>query len=96
MELRSFYDKSQKEYEFNFDGNHLIIGESLAYYKGHDYWLFDLYTYKNGNFVNVSKKYNYPIAIPYLNKETFKVTNKIPQKDLDKLSLKFPGANSSL
>ena len=81
-----FYRKPQKEYDFNHDGN-CNNRPSLAYYKGHNYWLFDLYTYKTGKLINISKKYNHPIAVPYLYKETFEATNKIPKKDLQKLSL---------
>lgn len=81
---------SPKEYQFQTGGKYEIIGQSLAHYKDHNYWLFDLYNYKNGRLVNVSKKYNYPIAVPYLFKETYKVTNKIPKKQLEQLSLKVP------
>jgi hypothetical protein len=91
----SFYSGPQKEYQFNHDGKYEIIGQSLVRYKQHNYWLFDLYNYKNGKLVNVGKKYNYPIAVPYLNKETFKATNKIPQKQLQKLSLKQPNLFSA-
>jgi len=66
IDFESFYNFPQKEYEFDHDGNYEIVGQSLAYYKGHNYWLFDLYNCKNGKLVNVSKKYGYPIAVPYL------------------------------
>ncbi|MBS1533071.1 MAG: hypothetical protein JSU01_22410 [Bacteroidetes bacterium] len=83
-----FYYRPQKEYAFN--GRYKIIGESLATYKGHNYWLFDLYIVKNGKLVNVSKQYGYPIAVPFLYNQTFKQTHKIPKDQLARLSLKEP------
>jgi hypothetical protein len=81
-----FYNERQ----FARDGKYEIIGQTLANYKEHSYWLFDLYSYKNGKLINVSSKYGYPIAVPYLYNETFKPTIKIPKADLHRLSLKLP------
>jgi hypothetical protein len=89
LRFESFYQHPQREYEFK-PGKYAIIGQSLLYYKGHNYWLFDLYHYKNGKLVNVSKQYNYPIAVPYLNKETFTPTTKISRRELERLSSKEP------
>jgi len=93
LQFESFYDKPQKEYQFD-KNNYLIVGESLADYQNHAYWIFDLYKYKNGRLTNVSKKYNYPIAVPYLNKETFTATNKLPKKVLQHFSLKVPASGT--
>jgi hypothetical protein len=81
---------SYKERQLLPGKGYAIIGQSLAEYKGHNYWLFDLYEYKNHKIVNVSKQYGYPIAVPFLYNETFKPTNKIPKKELKRLSLKVP------
>lgn len=83
-----FYDKPQKEYVFN--NSYKIIGQSLASFKGHNYWLFDLYEFSSGRLVNVSKKYGYPIAVPYLDNQTFKPTKKISKAQLERLSLQKP------
>jgi hypothetical protein len=91
VKFESFYDQSQKQYQFSKDGNPVIIGQSLAFYKRHAYWIFDLYQCKNDKLINVSKKYNYPIAVPYLNKEIFVPTYKIPKEDLERLAMKQPG-----
>jgi len=96
LKFESFYDQSQKQYQIGKDGNYVIIGRSLAYYKGHSYWIFDLYQCKSDKLVNVSRKYDYPVAIPYLNKETFIPTDKIPKPDLERLSMKQPGFNSPM
>jgi hypothetical protein len=81
---------SYKERQLLPGKSYVIVGQSLAEYKGHNYWLFDLYIYKNGKIVNVNKQYGYPIAVPYLFDEVFKPTNKIPKKELERLSLKVP------
>lgn len=79
---------NNKERDIDHKGRYEVIAQSLAEYKGHNYWLFDLYNFRNDKLVNVSSKYGYPIAVPYLFKETFKPTNKIPRKELKRLSIK--------
>ena len=79
-----------RQFQFDSDGRYEIVGQTLVNYQGHHYWLFDLYNYNDGKLINVSKKYGYPIAVSYLYNETFKPTNKIPKKDLERLSLKLP------
>jgi hypothetical protein len=88
IQFQSFYDKPERQYKFDGKGNYITIGQSLTFYKRHSYWIFDLYQYKNGKLINVSEEYNYPVAVPYLDKETYTPTNKIPKKQLERLSLK--------
>jgi hypothetical protein len=85
-----FWDKPDRQYALKSDENYAIIGKSYVVYKDHSYWVFDLYNFDDGKLINVSNKYGYPIAVPYLYKETFKSTNKISRKELHKLSLKLP------
>ncbi|MFI5162665.1 MAG: hypothetical protein ACHQHN_15405 [Sphingobacteriales bacterium] len=88
ISYEGFYNKPQKEYLFN--GAYRVIGQSLATYKGHNYWLFDLYDIKNSKLINVSKQHGYPVAVPYLYNQTFKPTHKISKGQLAKLSLPQP------
>lgn len=89
MSYLDFYQKPSCQYQFSENSSYEIVCQSLAEYKGHNYWLFDLYNVENGQLVNVSRKYGYPIAVPYLLKETFTPTNKILKSELSKLSLKL-------
>ena len=85
-----FWERPFNQYALSQNGTYQIVAQELVEYKGHNYWLFDLYNFFDGKLLNVSSKYGYPIAVPYLLKETFKPTNKIPKKELRKLSLKLP------
>jgi hypothetical protein len=95
VSFMDFYSNPGRQYGFDSSGNYEIVCQSLAEYKGHNYWLFDLYDFHDDRLVNVSKKHEYPIAVPYLFKETFKPTNKIPKKELYRLSAKLPEFYSS-
>jgi hypothetical protein len=87
-----FYCKSKNEYDFNGDGNYEILGQNYISYKNHSYWGFDLYNYRAGKFVNVSKKYNYPIMVRFLAaKESFKIANTISRATMKTFSLELPG-----
>lgn len=86
-----FYGHSNKEYDFNNDGNYEILGQNYVSYKNHGYWSFDLYNYKNGTLVNVSSKYGYPIMTPFsYSKVDYNVTNRISKKRMKQFSLKLP------
>jgi hypothetical protein len=80
ISFMDFFDNVERD--FNHDGNFEIIGQHLLRYKGHSYWLFDLYNYRNGKFKNVSQKYNYPIAIQYLERDNHQATHKNLKKIL--------------
>jgi hypothetical protein len=81
---------SYTERDFDGDGNFEIISQSLVSYKTHNYWVFNLYNYKNKQFINIGGRFNYPIAIPYLYNETYKITNKIPTSILQQFSFPLP------
>jgi hypothetical protein len=88
----SFMDFAyQSEVDMNGDGNYEIIGCYLANHKNHNYWTFDLYNYKAGKFVNVSRKFVYPIMIQNLIRENYKITKKISRVKMRKFSKKQPG-----
>ncbi|GAB3925859.1 hypothetical protein [Mucilaginibacter myungsuensis] len=87
----SFYDLfSNLERDIDHDGSYEIIGQVYHRYRGHAYYVFDLYSYRKGKLSNVSSKFSYPIAVQYLWEPTYIKTNKIPTKVLKKLSAKNP------
>jgi len=84
-EILDFFPHMERD--INKKGKYEIIAQSLAEYKKHNYWIFNLYQYKNGKLINVSRKFGYPIAVPFLFKDTYKVTHRIPKKEMKRLSL---------
>lgn len=57
----SFGDvNGRRERDMDRDKNYEIITRALRSYKGHNYWIFNVYQYTNGDLLNVSKKYGYP------------------------------------
>jgi hypothetical protein len=73
---------NRSERDFNNDGNYEIITTSLINYGNHSYWVYNLYNFKNNDLVNVNNKYNYPILIQFLNRENFKITDKISRQKM--------------
>jgi hypothetical protein len=65
------------ERNFDLDGHFKIMTCYLNTYKAHNYWIFDVYEYKDGNLVCVDDKYNYPIMIQYLYRPNYKITKRI-------------------
>lgn len=89
----SFDDKigeNMTERDLDGDGNFEIITMTLQNHKNHNYWLFNLYNFSNGNLVCVNSKVNYPIMVQYLFKENYKVTKKLTRKEMRKYELKKP------
>jgi hypothetical protein len=79
------------ERDFNGDDQFEIFGQSYLSYQNHAYWVYDLYNYKNGKLINVSKRYSYPILIQFLeSKENHKITDKIPRKSMKQFSRALP------
>jgi len=74
----SFVDFSaEKEYDFNKDGIAEILGCASTNYNGHNYWVYNVYNWKNGALVMVSKDFGYPLWT----KVDFK-TNKMIAKEI--------------
>ena len=84
-----------KERDLNGDGIFEIIGQSYLSYKNHAYWVFDLYNYKNGQLVNVSRKFNYPVLVQYLYNENYQITNNITRNKMKQFAVKLPRDYSS-
>jgi hypothetical protein len=89
----SFDDKQSEnriERDFNGDGNFEIITMQLMNYNNHSYWNFNLFNFINDDITNVNSKYNYPILIQFLHKETFEITEKITRQKMKDFTLKVP------
>lgn len=82
--------KNRLERDFDGDGNYEIIVQSFQSYGDHNYFLFNLYNYKNGQVVNVNNKANYPIMVQLLWRENYAITNKISRKQMKQFSKKLP------
>jgi hypothetical protein len=81
---------NRPERDFDGDGNYEIITQTFQGYKGHNYWVYNLYNYKNGKLVNVNDKADYPIMVQLLNRTNFSITNKLSRQQMKKFSAKHP------
>ena len=90
----SFDDKmfgqNRQERDFNNDGNYEIITMTLISYQNHSYWAYNLFDYKNNNFISVNNKYDYPILIQFLYKDNFKITNKMSRQKMKEFAQTKP------
>lgn len=85
----SFIDFSEEiERDFNGDKIYEIFGLNHSSYENHSYWVYDLFNIVDGQFKNVSEKYDYPIMIQHLYRMNYDITNKIERlrmKDFSKI-----------
>ncbi len=89
----SFDDKigeNMTERDIDCDGNFEIITMTLQNHKNHNYWLFNLFNFVNGDLVCVNGKVNYPIMVQYLFRDNYKVTKKLTRKEMKKYELNKP------
>lgn len=83
----SFMDFSyETERDFNGDKIYEIIGVDHVGFQNHSYWVYDLFNLKNGQFINVSNAFDYPIMIQHLYRENFSITNKISRTKMKEFS----------
>ena len=82
--------KNRLERDFDGDGFYEVITQTFQNYQNHNYWLFDLYDFKNDSLVNVNYKDNYPIMIQLLNRENYEVTSKISREKMKDFTRKLP------
>lgn len=80
------YD-NKPERDFNNDGQYEIITQTFQNYGKHNYWVFNIYNYKNGKLVNVNQLADYPIMIPL---DSYQVSKKIPREKMKKYAIKAP------
>ncbi len=89
----SFADKmcnNRQERDFDGDGNFEIITMNLVGHENHSYWLFNLFSYKDSELVNVNAKDNYPIMIQFLYHDNYEITNKITREKMKTFALTLP------
>lgn len=79
--------ENRPERDFNNDGTFEIITQTFQKYGKHNYWLFNLYNYRNGKLVNVNHLADYPIMVPLLSHE---VSTKIPRKKMKEFAIVNP------
>jgi len=79
--------ENKPERDFNNDGQYEIITQTFQQYGAHNYWLFNLYNYKNGGLVNVNALANYPIMIPL---DSYEISTKITRKKMKSFAIKSP------
>jgi hypothetical protein len=84
------FGEYEPERDFDGDKNYEIITRFLVSYKNHSYWLYNLYNYTENGLINVNKKGNYPIMIQFLNRDNYKITNKITRKKMKDFALPLP------
>lgn len=82
-------DHCKDERDMNGDGNYELIAKTLQSYKSHNYWLFNIYSYRNGALVNVNDQSGYPIMVQYMNKDNY-APAKMEEAVLKKYTRKLP------
>ncbi|WP_264521363.1 FG-GAP repeat domain-containing protein [Flavobacterium sp. N1994] len=85
-------DGNRIERDLNGDGNFEIITMTLQDHLNHNYWLFNVYNFVNGNLVCLNEKVNYPIMVQYLFRDNYKISEKLSRKEMKKYQLKKPEA----
>ncbi len=78
------------ERDMDGDGNYEIITMDLIYHNSHSYWCFNLFNFKDNQFINVNNKADYPIMIQYLFRENYKITNKISKEKVKTFAIELP------
>ncbi len=81
--------ENRTERDLNGDGNYEIITKGIQNYKEHNYWVFNIYNYKDNNLINVNHKFDYPIMIQNLYRQNY-VPASFTKKLREKYSLKHP------
>lgn len=84
----SFHDGPERD--FDGDGNHELVVRELVSYRGHSYWAFNVFRYTDGQLVNVSPRYGYPVLIRFLDKPNYQVTTNISSREARQFLLKQP------
>ena len=81
---------NRPERDFDGDGKYEIITQTFRSYRRHNYWVFNLFDYKNGRLVNVNDKADYPIMVQLLYRANFSITNKLTRQEMKKFSASHP------
>jgi hypothetical protein len=84
----SFNDGPERD--FDNDGRYEMVVRDLVSHKSHSYWAFNVFSFRNGQFQNVSRRYGYPILVQFLNRPNYKVTDKVSAKESEKFLVSQP------
>lgn len=84
------FGNDRRERDFDNDWKYEVITMGLKSYKGHSYWMFNLYDIAGYKIVNVNRKADYPIMIQFLNKETFEITKNLTRQKMKAFAMKHP------
>lgn len=68
------------EYDMDKDNNYEIFVLSHESINNHSYWVYNVYNYLDGKFVNVNNKLGYPLMIRHLIRDNYSPDKKIMQK----------------
>ncbi len=82
-------DPNIAERDLDMNGTYKIITKALRTYKDHNYWLFNLYNFKDNALINVNEKFNYPIMVQYLYRQNY-TPSQLSKSILEKFSSKLP------
>lgn len=82
------YD-NRPERDMDGDGKYEIITKTIQEHKTHNYWLFNIYSFKDNALVNVNDKYGFPIMVQYLYRQNYTPAN-ISNAILKKYAVKLP------
>lgn len=73
--------KVWKERDFDSDESYEIIVMDLNGIRGHSYWAFNLFRYRNGVLESVSERFGYPLFIQYLFRENYRPARSITRQE---------------
>lgn len=83
-------DMNRLERDFDGDGNYEIVTQTFKNYSNHNYWLYNVYSFKGFELVNVNQKVDYPIMIQLLDRDNYDVTKNIKKEKMKEFSRKLP------
>jgi hypothetical protein len=81
---------NRPERDFDGDHNFEIITQTFQNYGKHNYMLYNLYNFDGNKLINVNRKANYPIMIQLLDGINYKVTNKVTNTAMKRLTRALP------
>ncbi|MBE9585192.1 hypothetical protein IM792_12095 [Mucilaginibacter sp. JRF] len=88
VQYMDFFDNIERD--LNGDGCFDIVTQHYLLQNNHSYWVFDMFNFRDGKFVNVSAENNYPILVQLLYRDNYKITNHFTRKQMRKFSFKKP------
>ncbi|MBE9585193.1 hypothetical protein IM792_12100 [Mucilaginibacter sp. JRF] len=88
VQYMDFFDNIERD--LNGDGCFEIVTQHYLLQNNHSYWVFDMFNFRDGKFVNVSAENNCPILVQLLYRDNYKITRHFSRKQMRKFSFKKP------